>query len=778
MATLAEIRAQYPDYADMSDEQLARGIWEKSYRDMPFAEFSSRVGLVTRPTGLAPEDEVRDAFPNGSIIARNMVTGVESYMDPNASYATSDPATIEMIRAAGGDAGKVFGGQVAQEQIGEGASQFLSAAKGIPFVRGYVPQIASGVYQAAGGVRGMPREQLQGTIEQAIAGSEMEAPTATMLTRMGVGAVTGAPMVPALRAQTLAGRIGEGILTGAAFGGAEGLVAGYGEGGLQEAARQAQAGAVGGGIFGAGAPVAGAVAAPVVNRYFQQPVRKIMDEIGFKGDASRVVQDVLALDSATAVESAAVAGPYGNVATLGPASEALLDTIANAPDAMSIVRRNLNETASVASKDLSGALDTYIAPPRGDLVGQKAQIMSDTAEGRRQLYGDAYDVTLNPADPANAQLLQVANRVDQSDLAGVRTLLREAGEPSDFIGGQRVSADRLPSVMEDVRDMSNVTITSNTDGSYTVTRTPTVASLDYLSRRLYSRSEALRREGDFAAANSKRDLAMQIRQELDAVNPDYAAARAAGADAIDQRLAAEVGNDILNPRITRAEIERTIPNMGEVEMTQLRQALRNRIDEIQANARVSPTGKNDADVVEALALLRTLNTRAVSDKMRMVLGDEAADALSQQIAQTSGALMQRAAIATNSKTAIRGLVDSRMREMVGESLGETVARQGAVQTMSSGLLDRLVGGPKQSERMRAVAQEIAPVLTQRLTPEDLAAQAGRLEALTPAISQARRFADQNISGLQRTVTAGGVASAQQGENSSTNELLRYLRSLR
>ena len=116
--------------------------------------------------------------------------------------------------------------------------------------------------------------------------------------------------------------------------------------------------------------------------------------------------------------------------------------------------------------------------------------------------------------------------------------------------------------------------------------------------------------------------------------------------------------------------------------------------------------------------------------------------------------------------------------MVGESLAETVARQGAIQTASASLIDKAMSGPKQSERMRAVSREIAPVLTQRLTPEDLAAQARRLEALTPAINQAQRFAGQNISGLQRTVTAGGVASAQQDENSPTNELLRYLESLR
>lgn len=45
MATLAEIRAQYPEYQDMSDQQLADGLYAKFYSDMPREEFDAKVGL-------------------------------------------------------------------------------------------------------------------------------------------------------------------------------------------------------------------------------------------------------------------------------------------------------------------------------------------------------------------------------------------------------------------------------------------------------------------------------------------------------------------------------------------------------------------------------------------------------------------------------------------------------------------------------------------------------------------------------------------------------------
>lgn len=55
MATLAEIRAQYPQYGDLSDQQLADSLYTKFYSDMDRATFDQKVGLVaTPPEGAKP----------------------------------------------------------------------------------------------------------------------------------------------------------------------------------------------------------------------------------------------------------------------------------------------------------------------------------------------------------------------------------------------------------------------------------------------------------------------------------------------------------------------------------------------------------------------------------------------------------------------------------------------------------------------------------------------------------------------------------------------------
>ena len=38
MPTIAEIRAQYPQYEDLSDAKLADGLYQKFYSDMPREE--------------------------------------------------------------------------------------------------------------------------------------------------------------------------------------------------------------------------------------------------------------------------------------------------------------------------------------------------------------------------------------------------------------------------------------------------------------------------------------------------------------------------------------------------------------------------------------------------------------------------------------------------------------------------------------------------------------------------------------------------------------------
>lgn len=51
MATIAEIREKYPQYKDLSDEQLADGLYKKHYADMPRDEFNTKIGLREEKPG-------------------------------------------------------------------------------------------------------------------------------------------------------------------------------------------------------------------------------------------------------------------------------------------------------------------------------------------------------------------------------------------------------------------------------------------------------------------------------------------------------------------------------------------------------------------------------------------------------------------------------------------------------------------------------------------------------------------------------------------------------
>ena len=756
--------ATYEEYMAMAAKADAMGE-EADAAELVRLAKAAREAAVQTPQGTS----LVESFPQGGMIVRNEETGVESFTD--GTYSTSDPSMIKMIKAAGGDAAAVVKGQSAQEMIGEVPTRILSAMKGMPFFRGYVEPVAGALSSAASQYYGdgVSPAQAQSVIQEAIAGRELEAPKTTAVSRLATGIATAAPFAPKLAAESFAGKVTQGVGYGGPLAALEGLVAGYGEGGVPEAVSQAKSGGLGGVLFGAAAPVVGAGSGYVYGKYLEKPVRDILQKIGFKDTAAQVVKETLAMDSATAVESAERMGPYGSIAALGPNTEALLDTVANTSGpAATIVKENLNETALVASRDLNTTLDNVLGKTSDGILTQKAQIMKDTAAARRDLYGAAYDADI----PAGSQVMALFSRVDPTDMSGARSLLREAGEADNYIGGQRIKEAEFNDLTPAQRE--GLDIVSHGDGTYTVTRQPTVASIDYVSRRLYSQSEALKRSGDLEAARSKRNLALQLRSSLDDVNPDYAKARAAGKDAIDQKIAADLGNDILSPRITREDVAMAMESIDDVGRKQLRQALRNRIDEIQANAKINPRADNDAEVIEALAALKAMNTRAVATKLRMALGDDAADALGRQINDTASALMQLAGVAKNSQTFIRDQVMKRMKEMAGESLGETVARQGVMPTITSAAAQGLLGGAKQSERIRRVGEEIAPVLTQRMTPEELMAQARLLEQLTPAISKARASGARAAEAGRSLTLGAGMAQAQQREMTPAERIMQDL----
>jgi len=691
-------------------------------------------------------------FGDGSFIVEG-TSGQPTFVDQISGYTTSDIAKIsEIAKSKGGRqrAGDIYRGEIAQEIAGELPTRAASMAKGIPFVRGYVEPTFAG---ARAVTQGMSPTTAMDTIREAIARREQEAPLTVAASRLGTGIATAAATAPSMTAKTVVGRTAQAAGYGGGMGVLEGIIGGFGEGlfsgdvdfqrAADTAVRQAGIGGVAGLGFGmAGQPAAEGLGA-LYGNYLREPVRNIVEKIGFKKDAANVVEEFLAMDAAQAVESAEQVGPYGSISTLGPNTEALLDAVANTPsEGARIAKQNLDETALAASRDLNDRLNNVLGEPTpvGEgILTQKSDIMISTAAERREAYDAAYDFQIDADTEGGAAVLNLFGRVDPSDLAGAKTLLREAGENPDLL------------------------------------ENPTVATIDYVTQQLYDAGQALKRQGQARAAQSKMNLARELRSALDEINPDYAKARAAGKDAIDQKLAADLGNDILSPRVTREDVALAMKNVDEVGAKQLKLALRNRIDELMANAKINPRARNEAEVVEALAALKAMNNRAVAQKLQLALGKDAADALGEQIAQTSSALLQQAQVAAGSRTNIRRLVDDRLKEVVGEPLGATVGRQGIIPTIAGGVADTVLSGPSQRERIAGLASEIAPVLTQRMTPEDLRRQAQMMQQMTGYIdraSQGARAARDVTAGIAQG--AGRQQARREEQDPMTVNLMRQL----
>lgn len=117
MPTISEIRAQYPQYEDLSDAKLADGLYQKFYSDMPREEFNSKIGLK-------PEKSISDrlqsaydqATPGGPLwLAKQFIEGSRGAVQSSELAMTPDPITEAdaFLQNKGRDSGPAFATQAA-----------------------------------------------------------------------------------------------------------------------------------------------------------------------------------------------------------------------------------------------------------------------------------------------------------------------------------------------------------------------------------------------------------------------------------------------------------------------------------------------------------------------------------------------------------------------------------------------------------------------------------------------------------------------------------------
>lgn len=106
MPTIAEIRQKYPQYGDMSDDQLGQALHAKYYADIPYDQFASKVGLRSEPPASTQDTILRNTALAGRAVGQGVFSTLSAVPD----------ALIGAENAVTGGINKVFGTNIPQAE--------------------------------------------------------------------------------------------------------------------------------------------------------------------------------------------------------------------------------------------------------------------------------------------------------------------------------------------------------------------------------------------------------------------------------------------------------------------------------------------------------------------------------------------------------------------------------------------------------------------------------------------------------------------------------------
>ena len=502
--------------------------------------------------------------------------------------------------------------------------------------------------------------------------------------------------------RSLGGRVLAGGAAGGAGGALEGAIYGSGEGTDPQSRRQrAKEGALlGGGIglgLGVGMPAVAAGARPAINR--------VADYLSFgraarQAGIDRTSQDILsrsmAADASLTGQGAQNIARMGNDAMLadaGPSAQSLLDlAVQRSGRAGNIAREAVEARASRANTRINQALDTALGAPQGVRSTERA-IREGSQPARSAAYGRAYEQPIDYATEKGKSLERLYRRVPADAINRANRLMSLEGEQSNQI-------------LARVAD----------DGSITYERLPDVMQLDYITRALNDMAQA----GDGAGAlggqtglgRAYQNLSRDIRNLTGDLAPEYRTALNTAAEPIAERQALLTGQDMFKPSMTRDDVAMALEGMTDAELRMARTGLRSSIDDALANVKRAVTDGN-MDAREAVKAIKDMSSRANREKVSMLIGENQASALFNEMDRAAAALDLRAAIAQNSRT---------------------YARQSASERIS----DQLEGGPLaqlMEGRPINATQEAAKVLSGRTAAEKLAKEDQTYENMARILTQ-------------------------------------------
>ena len=432
-------------------------------------------------------------------------------------------------------------------------------------------------------------------------------------------------------ARPLAARMGAGAASGAAYGGAYGF--GQGQGGAAERIGNMGAPAAIGGAIGAAGPVVARGAGKVAEMI---AARKQAKQAGTQTpEASQVMQEFISADMAGAGERLARAGPDAMMADIGPNTRQLLDVaIQTSGPAGTAARQAVNDRVKKASDDITTAMDRTLGSPQG-LRTVETDLRKLTGTRVGAAYRDAYSRPIDYSSETGRQIEDIIAK------PALRKAIREA--------------NTLIDLADDV-SVKPLKVKRGEDGKVTFEEMPSVQQLDYVTRGLNQLADREAGKGAMGATTTKgraySKAATQLRGLVRQAVPEYDEAVSMAAEPIRARQAFKLGQDALG-RKAPDEIADEMAGMTGSERAFVANGVRSAIDDRIGRVQQAFSDPANTDVREAAKALKELSSRGNREKVRTIVGNDAADDLFDTLDRASVAFELKAAVSENSKTYAR-----------------------------------------------------------------------------------------------------------------------------
>lgn len=668
-------------------------------------------------------------------------------------FSSTDPAAVASALAG------MTGGDISKGSIQEGLiQQYPATSRAVEFVRG-VPFAGSRIDELAGSVAGP--EAASGV--QALSDAMLaQRPNETMALNLAGGAVATAPIAMLKPVQALGGTIiGQGpritqaaraALAGMGLGAAEGGIYGSGEGTtpqeqLSNAATGAAFGGAVGGAMGFAGPYVEAGVKNVISAFRSSDIGTIAATFGISANAARVIKNTFEMggDMQAAIQRLMKAGDDGMVADAGQAGQALLDAVAaSGPSASAAARGPIDQRMAETAQRLDTGLTGLLGQPAEGPVTAVNEIMANTATQRSDLYGKAYQTPIDYSAPSGQNIEAIIQKRVEPDV--MMAAIREA------------NAEMADRGMVNQQIMAQI----GPDGLIRFVEMPNVRQIDELKKALNQLSRNARNTEGLVPVETSQSLrysrqAQDIRDALveatGGPQGTYAQALKVGGDTIQERNAFELGERLLSPN-TRVEdvmleIGRT-PSKAQLEAA--RRGLRTRIDQVVGDVKRIPSDPN-LDARQALATLREMGSDNAREKIKRIMGGQA-DEIFRLLDEAGVAAETRAAMAVNSRTAVRQATQEDIAQMTAPGVAGQALRGEPVNTTKK-LIQAVTGYTDEFtvQQRQRVYQDLAKALTQRRGPDAVAA----LRVLDAAM-QGQKLTDAQTDMLAKMVTTALASS--------------------